>query len=360
MKIGILTFHDALNVGAVLEAFALQEYIEGLGYNIEFINYSCRPKFTVKRIVGRTLSNTIAKIKDFANYTLYGMRGKYNKVLHVSKVEYSNKTLSEANSEYDIFIVGSDQVWNFNRKLNYAYLLSFVNEKKKKVAYAVSMGQCNIPIHLHDELKTHLRSFNYVSCREENATVFLNSLTENTLSVRQCVDPTLLISPVLYENIAVKPKRERFAVSYILNQLDAKQRREIVAFCRNKKIPLVNLRNPDTCIRLKSAENKVVPPYEWLGYIIDSEYVVCGSFHATVFSLIFHKQFVVIESEDIYASGGNQRVRSLLRPLGLEDRCICHEHISVVIEREIDWQSIDKRLDVIRKDSECFLNEVFS
>lgn len=73
----------------------------------------------------------------------------------------------------------------------------------------------------------------------------------------------------------------------------------------------------------------------------------------------FHKQFVVIESEDIYASGGNQRVRSLLRPLGLEDRCICHEHISVVIEREIDWQSIDKRLDVIRKDSECFLNEVF-
>ena len=209
-------------------------------------------------------------------------------------------------------------------------------------------------------MKTHLRSFNYVSCREENATVFLNSLTENTLSVRQCVDPTLLISPVLYENIAVKPKRERFAVSYILNQLDAKQRREIVAFCRNKKIPLVNLRNPDTCIRLKSAENKVVPPYEWLGYIIDSEYVVCGSFHATVFSLIFHKQFVVIESEDIYASGGNQRVRSLLRPLGLEDRCICHEHISVVIEREIDWQSIDKRLDVIRKDSECFLNEVFS
>ena len=118
MKIGILTFHDALNVGAVLQAFALQEYIEGLGYNIEFINYSCRPKFTVKRIVGRTLSNTIAKIKDFANYTLYGMRGKYNKVLHVSKVEYSNKTLSEANSEYDIFIVGSDQVWNFNRKLN--------------------------------------------------------------------------------------------------------------------------------------------------------------------------------------------------------------------------------------------------
>ena len=104
----------------------------------------------------------------------------------------------------------------------------------------------------------------------------------------------------------------------------------------------------------------MVPPYEWLGYIIDSEYVVCGSFHATVFSMIFHKQFVVIESEDIYASGGNQSVRSFLRPLGLEDRCICHEHISVVIEREIDWQSIDKRLDVIRKDSECFLNEVFS
>lgn len=192
MKIGILTFHDALNVGAVLQAFALQEYIEGLGYNIEFINYSCRPKFTVKRIVGRTLSNTIAKIKDFANYTLYGMRGKYNKVLHVSKVEYSNKTLSEANSEYDIFIVGSDQVWNFNRKLNYAYLLSFVNEKKKKVAYAVSMGQCNIPIHLHDELKTHLRSFNYVSCREENATVFLNSqpkthsLSDNVL-IQHCL-----------------------------------------------------------------------------------------------------------------------------------------------------------------------------
>ena len=295
------------------------------------------------------------KMKDFVNATIYGTGSGYNKVLNISKKKYSDNTLSEANPNYDVFLVGSDQVWNFSRKLSYAYLLGFVDKKKRKVAYAVSMGQGHVPSRLYDELRQAISSFNHISCREDNAVAFINELAGDGAQAKQCVDPTLLIPGVSYENISVKPKNRDFVVSYILNQLDAGQRDEIVRFCDDKKLPLVNLRNPDTCIRMKSAQNKVVTPYQWLGYMMESGYVVCGSFHATVFALIFHKQFVVIETEETYAAGGNKRIRSLLRPLGLEYRCICHGDISAVIEREIDWKDVDTQLESMREESIGFL-----
>lgn len=360
MKIGILTFHDALNVGAVLQAFALQSYLESIGHCVEFINYSCRPAFSFKRIIGRTVGNTISKLSDFYNFTKFGSDKKYNSVLHISAAKYNAQSLHVSNIDYDAFIVGSDQVWNFRHTLNPVYLLSFVNEHKKKIAYAVSMGQCDVDDSLHESLRKSLLSFDYISSREKKACDFLNNLLGESKHVSQCIDPTLLIPSNLYKSITLKLNEYNFISSYILNSLNTHQINQILDFSKSKELPLVNLRNPDTCIKLKKIKNIIVNPYEWLWYMENSKYTICGSFHATVFSLIFHKQFVVIESEDVHNAGGNQRVRSLLRPLGLEDRCICNEPIDSVIDNNIDWDMVDKKLDNIRKQSVLFLTEALS
>lgn len=354
-KIGILTFHDALNVGAVLQAYALQTYLENLEYSTEFINYSCRPKFSLKRLIGKNFVNTYNKLKDFLNYSFYGAGNRYNRILKVSRNKYSNTTIGLTNLIYDTFIVGSDQVWNFSRKINDKYLLSFVNTDKKKIAYAASMGQCDVPKHLHAELLSHIKSFESISCREFEAVDFLTRLTGNTKQISQCSDPTLLINKNEYSKICVSSILERYIVSYILNRLDAHQCSEIELFCNKKKLNLINLRNPDTCIRLGFAKNKIVYPEQWLGYVRNADYVICGSFHATVFSLIFHKKFIVFESEEIYSHGGNQRVRSLLRPLGLEYRCISHGEIEPIIEEDIDWNHVDEMITKASELSKQFL-----
>lgn len=360
MKIGILTFHDALNCGAVLQAFALQVYLESLGHEIEFINYSCRPSFSLKRIVGKTLSNTKAKIVDFINATIYGHDKAYNQILNVSYRKYSEVSIESTNDDYDLFIVGSDQVWNFMHSLAPAYLLDFVHAGKKKIAYAVSMGQCNVPVELHRDLKEKLESFSAISCREINAVVFLNKLLGHPSIVCQCVDPTLLITKSHYHEIAIMPKAVGYITSYILNRLSHLQHNMIESYCSKRELQLINLRNPDTCIKLSFAKNLIVRPTEWLGYIQNSAVVICGSFHATVFSLIFHKPFIVIESEDVYNSGGNQRIRSLLRPLGLEYRCIYTGDMDAIIERHVDWEYIDERIKSMRAKSQDFLNNSLS
>lgn len=355
MRIGILTFHDALNCGAVLQAYALQSFLEAQGHDVAFLDYSCRPKFTVKRILGKSIHSTAIKIRNYYNALVYGYGRNYNRVLNIhGKSVKDRHALTVLNDCFDAFIVGSDQVWNFKNNLNPVYLLDFV-KNKKKVAYAVSMGQCEVAEKLFNDLKNHLNTFDFISCREANAVQFLSKLMNDAGQIKQCVDPTLLVNPAVFQNIIEYPSKSGYIASYILNQVDGKQIDMINSFVRNADLPLINLKNPDTCIDLYGAENCIVSPYEWLGYIKNADYVICGSFHAAVFSLIFNKKFVVIESKNTHLSGGNQRVRSLLRPLGLEYRCIYIDDIREVINRPIDWKRIEESIQESRRESGSFL-----
>ena len=126
---------------------------------------------------------------------------------------------------------------------------------------------------------------------------------------------------------------------------------------------LINLRNPDTCIRLPNAKNKIVTPYEWLSYIKQAEFVICGSFHAVVFSLLFHKPFIVLQPSYIEKAGGNQRIYSLLNPLKLTDRCFSefnYNAINSLLSTNINWQDVDKELKLQKEKSKHFLLEILT
>lgn len=360
MKIGIITFHNALNAGAVLQAYALQTFLQQQGHTVEFINY-CPPKhYTFRNFIAKSPSVIFNKWKDIYNEKKYYKQKNFNKVLHTGKIYTSFEELKKNPPIYDVYIAGSDQIWNFYTQLQPVYLLSFVPKDKKKIAYAASMGQCQLSENIYEAFKEHLLQFDAIGVRERNGAEFIQKLLGPHKNILQTIDPTLLLSKDLYFQITdtTISNKAPYICSYILVNLDEEDK-QIISYIRqatNKNI--INLRNPSTCIYLKSAKNIIVTPYQWLSYINQSDFVVCSSFHAVVFSLIFHKPFIALVPPLSKNKGGNMRINSLLENVSLTDRIVPHfnkNQIETIINQPIEWDKIDKQIKELQEPSIKFL-----
>lgn len=359
MRIGISTRHDALNAGAILQAYALQTCLEEMGHQVEFIDAEIPHKLNWRNYVSKSPQKMIYKWIDRFNGWRYQKKKHWNACLHKSSVHYKDyKDLENNPPIYDIYIVGSDQVWNFSSKLSPLYLLQFVPQNKKRIAYAASMGQCNIPKHLYEPLRSALSQFYAISLREDNGVAFVNKLL-STESACKTIDPTLLIERSFFYKICKEPQiPEGFIVSYILSSLDKQQCTNIIECSKHIGLPIINLRNPATCLRLPQAKNKIVTPYQWLGYISKARFIISGSFHATVFALIYHKPFIVVLPKELKKQGGNARINSLLGPLGLINHIlydINYQEVIRILNKDIDWEFIDTKIRELRKYSINFL-----
>lgn len=358
-KIGIITFHNALNTGAVLQAYALQQYLKAQGYKVEFINYlSPKAKITWRNFISKSIFNTVTKWQDIFYRNQY--KNNFNKILKVNERKYYSTNELNANPpEYDIYIAGSDQIWNFgfSKKFNPAYLLNFGGDEIRRIAFSASMGQTNQPKEIEGVFKKHLKKFDFISVREKNGFEYIKSLLGDNFEIDHIADPTFLIKKDDYLNIAERNNEpQEFMISYILPHYEfPKQLFKVINIIEEKlKYKLINLKNPDTCLRLPNKKNLVVDPQKWLAYFINSKFNICCSFHAVVFSLIFHKPFVVVSPYK------NQRIISLLEPLNLLDRCIYtnnEELIERVLEETIDWDLVDNHFLNERKKAINFLNK---
>ncbi len=362
MKIGILTLHRAPNVGAVLQAFALQKYLILLGHEVSFIDYKPHTNYNWRFLIHKSLKVTYGKLKDYINLYKYLKNEDFPKCLNIVSPRYYNyEEIKNKPPVYDITIVGSDQVWNFRNKLDLVYLLEFLPEKAKRIAYAPSMGQTTINESCYKELVEILNKYAAISCREKNGTDFLNKLLCNQKKVVQVVDPTLLLIPDDYIEIMTPYSQSmKYIVSYILPDVNLTIE-GIVQHIKNKfSCELINMRNPHSCARLRCAKNVITNPGTWLGYMRRTTFVICSSFHATVFSLLFHKPFLVIVPANLKKDGGNQRINSLLEPLGLLERCMYEQDtflIDSIIEKEIDWNYVDEKIGILRRESKKFLQD---
>lgn len=360
MEIGILTFHNALNQGAVLQAYALQTYIEKRGHKVEFIDFSPRYKYTIKGdIIGKTPRNTFFKWQNVYNRIKY-RTSDFSKVLHVSPYRYKSfKELKENPPIYDLYICGSDQVWHFPKDLNPVYLMDFLPDGSKIISYAASMGQHFPPSDKIEKLKSSLFRFDGLSLREDVAVDYVNHLFSGEREIFHNIDPTLLILSSEYDKIMEQVETpERYIATYILNRMDPQHYDILSEAQRVLNTDIINLRNPTTCIILKGKENKIVTPYQWLSYIKNSAVVIAGSFHAVVFALIFHKPFVLIQPQSLVKEGGNKRVMSLLNPLGLSHHCIYDSSdVESLLKENIDWDVVDNKILDLAEESKQYLNK---
>ena len=377
MKLAILTFHRAYNYGAVLQCLALNKMLAELGIECEVLDYY--PKYFYRKynvLPMWKLGRTFVK-KYFYHFLLKNVIKERNVNFEkfikdnicLSKKTYKSLAMREADISYDGYIVGSDQVWSdtIARFDPVFFLYSDAFTDKKKYSYAASIGKKEINKELYEEYRKRLNSFNKISVREESSVAIIENILGRT-PVVSC-DPTLLLEKEEWEELAgntpivdgdyilhyyVKFSKE--TCEYAL-ELSRKTSCKVVSIpcCFSGKGKLTY-----TCMGGKEDREKgfvcfnTASPAEYLNLIRYARYVVTGSFHGTVFSILFHKQFM---SQTRWESGEeNDRVSNLLHQVGLENRDICK--IGTSIEKSIDWQNVDEQINLLRISGREYLQSI--
>lgn len=345
MKVGILTFHNERNYGAFLQTYALYKYVSSQGYKVEIIDFNLdetfRHSWRVKlfrpiidrRIWQKALNKYVVLSTD--NYT-YSTRG----------------TLS--NLDYDVYLLGSDQVWNpdITGKACNIYAFDFLEKTDLRISYASSFGLNRWPFEFKDteSFRVLLNEFQHLSVREPTAQVLLQD--HCSLSAEVVVDPTLLLSD--YSEITTKYVRTvaRRMVCFKFTKgdgfyqfvRDLKRIHNLDVLVLNKTIPPLGIK----VISLPTIQN-------WLKALSSAEYIFTDSYHGLIFSLIFKKK-VIVKPANVKNFG---RLKDLLKSLNLENR-IYYEYDSILSsdkwKQEIDYARVWSTLTPLISSSKSYLN----
>lgn len=335
-KIGIITFHASHNCGSILQAYALQRFLkEKLNVESEIIDFSNKgqrdyysvyvPFDSLKHLVKNGLTFFISgKVKkEYAVYEEY-----IHENLKLTKNRYlSRDELTEIAPKYDCLICGSDQVWNVTCvDADDAYFLSFASSVKK-IAYATSLGAKNINKYAlnPEKYKNYLKDFSAISVREGNGKKWINELMGNTgPKVDITLDPTLLFSGK--EWCACTPSKivsDKYIFYYAFNY--TKEVNETVRHISKKySMPVYMFDVKSWGVKgnfrygFKIAD--MYGPAAFLSLVKNAEMVLTTSFHGTVFSTVFKKNFWYLDSS--MHSKDDDRASYLLHQLGLENRLI--------------------------------------
>ena len=363
MRVGIVTFHNALSYGAMLQAYALQQSIRGLEHEaiiIDYIPNGIRWPSWWDRFLTKSFSGYIAKSNHYKFSKVFA--GFAQKHLNLSRRFVTERDLKNANTYVDAFVCGSDQIWsprNFEStgEINRAFFLTFADLTKRLVAYAPSFGRTPDDSFI-EAVKPYLDRIESISVREESAARLLKDKLGRPV---KCVcDPTVLLGRKGFDSmlsdgdaIAAGDYVFCFQLSYCL----PRDRQILNRICAS--IP--NLKDVKIALRPLSyqeiGQNVIPTPDDWIRLIRDSRFVVTNSFHGTVFSLLYHRPFVSLGWK---RQEKNTRMRELLTRIGLADRLvdtdsIDDERIAKLAEGNIDWGYIDKELTSWRDSSIAYL-----
>lgn len=349
MKIGILTFHRAHNYGAVLQAYALQEMLRSKGHHVEFIDYrnpyllgvyNC---FSWKRFITKNVKRAIKELS-----LIIKRKRRYDNFQHFieSKLYVSNQSYNL--TSYDIIIIGSDQVWNtkLTHGFDFMYWGNWEHHNTVVVSYAASMED-HISSDKKLEMSRLLKNFDFVSVREENLKSQLRLLTDKNINV--VVDPTLLLNRERWLDIEIKPivKGNYILLYQVRNNGIAENMAKQISKRMNAKIVHLSAR-----IDLGNDKETISSgPLEFLNLFCYAKFVVCTSFHGTIFSLIYHVPFCSVILKD----GNDARVINILSQVGLEKRGVS-EYTDYLFS-PVNWKSVDERIDKMRQESMNYLKQ---
>lgn len=381
MQIGIITYWSSDdNYGQQLQCYALQRFLRDKKHNAFLIKYkpTAEQKSKWDKLKGISIGKLLdklssAKRKEIAiNKLLENENKELNKArmfekfrndhLNTTEIEYhSIEELRQNPPEAEVYICGSDQVWNnsLHSKNTAGWYLDFGNPSIRRISYAASIGR-NIEKGEQSTFKTYLNHLNAISVRESSAQALCQSLGFSNVEV--VGDPTLLLSANHYLSLCKDiPKQEHpYLFMYMLNistpeeigwdkvsaYLQARSL-DLKTVCSSGYLPAREL-IPDNRNILAS-----IP--EWIALIRDARYVITTSFHGMMFCILLHKPFLVMKLTNQYAKGNN-RMTSLLATLGIEERI----HNSSLpfdrqMENEINWTEVEKKLAALRNNSIKFI-----
>ncbi|MCQ2214310.1 MAG: polysaccharide pyruvyl transferase family protein [Bacteroidales bacterium] len=392
MKVAILTYARTNNYGATLQCYALNKYIRCLGYDTLILNVPLQDasrrkhdKSYVQRFFGfvqrilkrifRCIAPTTRgttfndfeiryqlspeqsrKEREFSdlNMKLFDeFRAKY--LFNLSREYFTLDELSEDYPDADVFVVGSDQVWNVNICQNQypIFFLEFVKPNHKRIAYAACMGGDSNYIFTEktkEHVKTLLGRFDHIAVRNEMGV----KICQNNFGItpKQVMDPTFLIDN--YDELLAETKQDAtgclFVDKFVINDIWMEIVRDIALRKR------LNIRMDRCLIEIEGVPfNPICKVQDWLGILKTADMIFTDSFHCCVFCILFKKQFVVSPSY----KGGEGRMVDLLRKLGLEDRFYRTPQELIanfdVWNMPIDYDSVFEKIEELRVVSQDFL-----
>lgn len=356
MRIGILTFHRAHNYGAVLQCYALQEVLRGMGHEVEVIDYRQKKIEDVYRVW--RFKHFKFVITDFSE--LFQYIGNYHTRKNKRKIfsEFRKKYLflsrpcsqSDIPVDYDIYVIGSDQLWSlscvgYNCKKgaeDTVFMGDFNHAKSSKlIGYAISSNVDSIN-EISNKLNHYVDNFHALSFREQVIMQKVIELTGKNCSL--CVDPTILLPSSLWEKMILN-KRKLLEDDYVLFYEARKSTGDIL---RNKCKELCYYNN----LHFLDMSNMQYDVLEFISAFKYASCVITSSFHATVFSIIFERPLIAVKLND----GHDGRIINLLNQVGANN-ALFDVNFGKHIPSNFDYSVIRGNIEKMRIPSLEFLKK---
>lgn len=311
-KIGLLTFHRALNYGAVLQCWALKRACEALGCEVETIDYNPFGHYEAKWAIGR---------RPYVAYKyllqLYRFGKFVDKWLNPTIHTESHKWIKQNPPKDDIYIVGSDQVWanDVVGELLDSYLLDFAPKYARRIAYAASTA--GNPLKLTEYQADELRKFAAISMREKQSVPDIQPHVE--ITVEDVCDPTMLLIERDYFDIERKPLcLPKHYVAYFNLAGDSFCEESAKFIGRTLGLPVVSVVGK---YNIWAKRNYPAPtPEQWLYILHHADYICTNSFHGVALSIVFQRPFVYCEAHVKKHSNRVGRIQNLLEQTKLTER----------------------------------------
>lgn len=367
------------NYGTSLQGYAMLKKIQQLGYEVEVIHYIKqlstiqKIKFVAnaihagewKSIVARlTAKRTLKKYPQYAAGIAKRTKAvnayKAKKLLPLFHTYVGYDALHKGSLNYDAVVVGSDQVWTPMSLPNKFFNLLFVDDSVHKIAYASSFGVSEIPSFQRKETGLYLDRFYRIGVREERGKEIVEELSHQKATV--VADPTLLLTREEWEaeiSDARPNESEPYIFCYFLGT-NQEARKVANKLRKQTGYKIITIRHMDEYVPEDEQFGDEAPynvdPNDFVKYISKAAYVCTDSFHCTVFSILFHRQFMTFyRFAEGSKTGRNSRINSLFDLFELQERL--YKGDINKITNPIDYNSVDEKLSELRKESISFLNE---
>lgn len=370
MTIAIATYaYSNRNYGQILQAYALQKYLENLGHHAYIIDYI--PSSIEYRVGPHKIQQAFKYIaknlpiikshfirKENKNIELENNDRDFisfkHKYLHYSDRKYTQiKELRQNPPKADYYITGSDQVWARCVPNPYPYLLQFI-DSPNKLSYAASFGRSQLEPYENSIFEKELKKYRKIGVREISGVEICNSL--KLTNCQFTPDPTILLQPAEWKQLITPgqlfktPKKKIFIYSCYL------RREELIEKfigLKDYEIIIEDVINSDEDIAQLHIE-------DWIKAIYEADYVVSNSFHATMFCLYMNTPFVTFQYAD-NRSKMNTRLNSILSQISLTDHFV-HPNSDInsifnILNKQIKWEYINEKLDEMRQIGHNFLRE---
>lgn len=317
-KAMLITLYGEYNYGNRLQNYAVSEYLKKYEIETTTVKNNAILNRNDKYIL-RYLKYCIIKLKSkikrktkYEKERIANFR-KFNKNINIS-TEMFNFFRIKKYKNYDYYIVGSDQIWNYNFGCLRKFDLAEFTDSNNKISFSASFGVDKIPDEYKEYTKECLKKFKAISVREESGKKIVEELTRRK-DVEVLIDPTMLLTNKEWEKVIRKPKgieKKKFILNYFLGDLSDERIKKIKKVAEENQCEIINILD----INSKFYE---CGPSEFL-WLEKNAFIVCtDSFHSSVFSILFNVPFIIFKRKDKNISM-NSRIDTLLKTFKLEDR----------------------------------------